>query len=974
MNGKNNNHGKIVGIALIFSIAMVLSSFSASAIAAETRQDSELILRVAMQDDIKGLNPITVSDVWSWNVLSYIFDGPINVNPTTDELIPYLAIGSSNTTGTFPPAGTATFDGFCDIGNFGFSPRSEWGSGSTVGEAIIYYDFENVYWHDGVQMSIRDVMFSMHMTAMIPEWTSSMNPLKDMGGVGGNYSTTSWLHVYKVWESPDSKQAALKFVLQTPFADFFRSTLSTFLLPYHIWGSTVSGQAVDNTKIWCDLPGYDVDAADSWKVAPAQSYDNNPPIGNGPFKFESWEPGQLTKIVTWRDHFFREDYKYTDYVLDEFGKSLAVQPNIDAVTYKIYKTAEAAVLALKSNDIDYIAWSVPPTFVQELANEPGVSLIQSPEQGFFYLAYNMRRQSFGYENGDASTGNDMGKPFRKAVAHCIDKNSIVQRLLLNLGLPGHGPVSSISAWYNSSIPTYSFDPDEAKNILANAGYKVNQGGTLLTGDAAKAAAGDPNWWVNPDGSNIGSSTGGKIEILTPEANYDPIRAQAGLMIAQQLRDIGIYAESIAMDFGSIVDVMDQRAFDMYILGWSIGSDPTDFLHAFFHSSMSVAGQNYPGYSNSSTFASINGYDKCFDEVIDAARETGDEEERKALILEAQASICYDLPYDVLYFRTNIEAYRSDNFVGWDVGSKGSIFTWSSLFSIRAPSPYKTNAQFVSPPSAMLSNGSQEITVLVKDQDGNPINGASVFMSTTMGTLSEYNGTTGETGKFTTTFTAQTVVLPDSVDPSDPLYESIENERLDLTNNGSQAIISITTAKYTSDTGQAYDDAPARLTVVTVYPTDAQFLSVAMSFNENPDVIDDVTAEGTNGFTQVEVTVTDQTGLAVYNSSVKLTASPAILNITPEIQYTDANGKATFKIVATNLENNDGTQVEFDLKAVALHPDIAGISGENLITLYIMDTATGGTTTSDTPFPTFAVIASVFCAISVSYAVISRKKR
>jgi ABC-type transport system substrate-binding protein len=379
-------------------------------------QDSELILRVAMQDDMKGTNPITVSDVWSWNVLGYLYDGPISVNPETDELIPYIAVGSANLSGKA--------DGWsnCAIGNFGYSPESTWAN-STKQETIIFYDFENVMWHDGHQMDIRDIMFSMHLASQVPEWSSTVNPLKANGGRPGssNYSTTSWLHVYKVWESPDKMQAALRFQLQEPFADFFRSTLSTFLLPEHIWAYKIAGQTVDGAKIWCDA-GYSPGTSDSWQVAAAQEFNNYPPIGNGPFKFEFWEKGQMSKTTTWRDHFFREDYKYKDYVgTDEYGRSLARQPNIDAITYRIYKTAEAAVLALKADDIDYIAWSVPPTFVQELSNEPGVALQQSPETGFYYMAYNMRRESFGYNE----TGADVGKPLRQAIAHCIDKDRIV---------------------------------------------------------------------------------------------------------------------------------------------------------------------------------------------------------------------------------------------------------------------------------------------------------------------------------------------------------------------------------------------------------------------------------------------------------------------------------------------------------------------------------------------------------------------
>ncbi|MFO7618846.1 MAG: ABC transporter substrate-binding protein [Thermoplasmata archaeon] len=953
MKGINNSHGKIVGIALLFTLMMVLSSVSAFASAPGTRQSDELTLRIAMQDDVKGLNPITVSDVWSWNVLGYLYDGTINVNPDTDALIPYVAIGSANITGKIPPADAATFDGFCNEGNFAFTPKDTWGANTVYGEAVIFYDFEDIVWHDGHQMDIRDILFSNHMCAQVPEWSSSMNPLKDMGGKAGtNYTTSAFLHIYKVWESPDHKQAALKFILQEAYAGFFRDTLSTFLLPEHIWAYKVSGQAVDGAKIWCD-PGFSLSGADSWKVAPAQSFNglvDGKVIGNGPFKFDFRETGQFIKVLTFREHFFDENYKYTEHVLDQYGESLAVMPSIEAITYKIYKTADAAVLALKNKDIDYIAWSVPPSYVQDLGNTQGVEMTFSSEPGFFYLAYNMRLDSFGYKDGNPANG-DGGIAFRKAVAHCIDKNRVVSKLLLNLGVAADGPVSSFNLdWYNKDyIVRYNFDPNEAKRILAEAGYKVKKSnGEIVTGQAAIDAAGIDNWWINEDGTPIGSSPGGLIEILTPEANYDPIRAQAGLMIAEQLRNVGIYAESVAMDFGSIVDRIDARDFDMFILGWSIGSDPTDFLWAFFHSSQSAVGQNYNGYQNPD-----------FDVVIDAARQTGDPIVRKQKILECLTILTEDLPYDVLYFRTNIEAYRADRFVGWEVGRKGSIYNWDSLCNLRAPSPFKANAQFVTPPSAMTSNKTQDITILVKDQAGAPIVGAKVWVNASLGSLSITEGLTLDGGRFVTEFTAPVITVPDQTDPT---YH-------DIVYNGTQVILTIEKATFTSGE-DVYDPAPQRIHEIKVFPEGQSFLSVSMV--ADPDTIDDI-REGAPGFTIVEVTVTDENGDPVADSKVTLSASPALPTIDQAEKQTDDSGIVTFTVTAQDLAKNDDSTNPIILTAVAEDPDDANVKGSHEITLNIIDKAGAVDPNGPTPFPTFLVVASVFCIASVSYAAIRRKK-
>jgi len=912
----------ITALAITFVFVMVLSSFPIAVAAPEgTRQeDDTYVLRIAMQDDLKTLNPLVAGDVWTWNVIGYLYEGPLNSDPDTDELIPYIAVGSANGTGK----GTNDEWGWEDLnqGVFGFTPEEDWDAQMTgIAETTIFYDFTDVTWHDGTQMTIRDVLFAYHVQSQLPDWVSSVKCLMDKGGEAGtNFTDTNYLNIQKVYESGDGLQAALRFELQTPFADFFRNTLSAFLIPYHVWGSTISGQSVDDTMIFSDA-GYSRGHAKAWDSAVALAWDNPNPVGSGTFKFHSWNVGVSAKIETFRDHFYKEGWN-PDY--DPNGN--ARQPTIEAMIFKIYKTAEQAVLALKNNDVDYIAWSIPPTFVQEIMNEPDLGVKQSAEKGFFYLSYNMRpnRRSFGYDEN----GVDVGMPLRKAIAHTIDKQTIVQRLLQNFGIPGDGPVSSISTWYNDTIPKYAFDPAEAINILRRAGYQLTH---------PDQEPGPGNWWLNPDGSPIGNDEGGLIKILTPPADYDPIRAQAGLMIAKQMQDVGINADSIAMDFGTIVTHIEKRDFDMYILGWRIGSDPTDFLYAFFHSSTAEAGQNYPGYSNSS-----------FDAIIDEARETGDEDARLNLILDAQASIAYDLPYDVLYFRTNIEAYRADRFTGWVTGSSGSIYNWRSILELRPPSNKWLNARFVNTVSAIESNATADVEVLVtgitKNADGTlsrePVKNAFVELVVTDGTLSITNGTTNSAGKLITSFTA----------PYVPPTE-------EFTKNGSGILIEIKSAVL-----DEYDIAPNKLTLMTAYPEGVDFLAVQME--ADPDVIDDKDATGTLGLTSVVVTVTDQSNNPVSGADVVIQVDPKEPSLSPEIATTDSDGKATFSFTAKDIEEDK----EYTVSVIAFKDGYKNGTQSmpiNVINILEVDGP------AETPFPSFLLIASVFSVVAVAVAVFRR---
>jgi len=853
--------------------ALVLSSFG-NVIGQDGEE--ELILRVAMQDDIKTLNPLNAGDVWSWNVVGYLYDNPINKNAELETFRPYIAVGTVSTYRILPLDWAD-----CTIGDFNYTPKVYW-EDENKPEAIVFYDFSDVYWHDGEQMSIRDVLFSYHVTAQTPNWKKNVACLKDKcGRLGSNYPNDHNLSIDLVWESEDNMRAALKFTLQEPYFNFFRNTIGVLLLPYHVWGTTESGQVSDKTKIWID-GNYTPDDPDAWDLGEAFGFDNSNPIGSGPFQYEEWDaPAGISKISTNRDHFFQEGFLYDEY---------AYQPNIDGITFMVFKTAEAAVLALMNNDVDFIAWSIPPTFVGDLANEPGVTLQQSPEQGFRYLAYNMRKKSFGYDEGKVfpyAPEDDVGKPLRKAMAHCIDKNKIVQRLLLCFGVPGEGPVSSVNSYYNSSIPKYAFEPDEAIDILTNAGYK-------LTDPASPPGPG--NWWLRPDGQYIGSGPGGKIEILTPQADYDPIKAQAGLMLATEMQKIGIYAESIAMDAHSILYRAEERNFDMYILDWRIASCPAEFLHAFFHSSNAEFGQNYPGYQN-----------QTFDVLIDKARQASNKSVRKQAIFDAQAAISWDLPYDVLSYKTNIEAYRSDRFVNWKVGRTGSIYNWMSLYSIHGVSPFKARADFNSPPSAMFSNSTIPISVLVTDQDRVPLEGAEVWLNASLGKLSPEIGTTSASGRISATYTA----------PYVPLTQ-------DYINNGTTIILNIKEATYTGPDKLEYDPAPSRLALIQVYPEICDFVSITM--HAEPDIIDpDIDEDGQLGFVFVDVMVKQHSvnypsGFPVEGVNVQLDVDPAVPTVEPAHNKTNTEGIATFTVTSTDLPDDDGSEKEFLLIARAAHPD------------------------------------------------------
>ncbi|MCK5397494.1 MAG: hypothetical protein KAJ33_04530, partial [Thermoplasmata archaeon] len=577
-------------------------------------------------------------------------------------------------------------------------------------------------------------------------------------------------------------------------------------------------------------------------------WDNPNPIGSGPFKWQSKSSEISFEITTWREHFYKPGFEYD---------SEAKQPLIEAIVFKKFEDDELAVQALKNNEMDIIQWPILPSYIPELLNEPDINMIQSTGKDFFSINYNMRERSFGYDE----TGLDYGKPLRKAIAHCIDKQAFGRMDFhsLGYGTPGNGPVISTSTLYNDTIPECSFDLQEAINILERAGYQ-------LTDPFAEPGSG--NWWLNPDGSKIGDSSDGKIEILTPrEDNGYHI-----YYVANQMRKIGINAEVKLTEPPTLSEKIKEKNFEMFQLRWRIRDDPTEFLYAFLHSENSASGSNYVGYKNES-----------YDANIELAMSAMNSESKSKAIKDAQASIAYDLPFDVLYFRTSIEAYRSDRFVNWVIDDSGSIFNIESIYNIKSPLNSKLIVKFVNTVSAVESNGTADVEILVtgisRNDNGTitsgPMFGVYIELDVSDGALSQYNGTTDQNGNLRVQFHA----------PSTQDYL-----------NGSRALIEIE-----SVTLEGYDDAPSKIMLVTVYPNNVSFLTAQIS--SELDVIEDLDVTGTPGTTNIVVIVKDKHGNPTNGATVFIWVDPSGPSITPESAKTDSTGSAEFTFNATNTEED-----------------------------------------------------------------------
>jgi len=250
--------------------------------------------------------------------------------------------------------------------------------------------------------------------------------------------------------------------MQAPYGGFVRHTLNdATIIPRHIWEETGRlclnstggfctlwdfgihpdfGFAYDANVTFNGIPtvdpfAFNFGAAESWLM------QDEYVVGTGPFEFQTWMPG--VAVTTER---------YEDYMTDALDcersgippvcqgafYSHMHKPIIEGMLFKIYKTVQAAIFALQAGQIDLISWPIPPEFVPTLQSDPNADLVTTLERRYIYLGYNMRMSPFGYPDNNPLNGDD-GYYLRKALAHVIDKDTIVSVLLQDKGVAGDQP-------------------------------------------------------------------------------------------------------------------------------------------------------------------------------------------------------------------------------------------------------------------------------------------------------------------------------------------------------------------------------------------------------------------------------------------------------------------------------------------------------------------------------------------------------
>ncbi len=267
-------------------------------------------------------------------------------------------------------------------------------------------------------------------------------------------------------------------------------------------------------------------------------------VGTGPFIFKEWVEGDHITVVA------NEDY---------WGG----KPSIDQIIWRVIPDASARYLALKAGDIHGMEQATPED-LESAQTDPNLQVLFKPPLNTVYLAFNFKIKEL------------QDKKVREAIAHAINKEALAEAFWGASGQVAKTLVPPSMWGYNDAIEDWKYDPELAKQLLAEAGFPNGLSEMTIAEDIMDA-----------DG-NVVYKAGDKMPL---RLNYIPIdrfyisgpKAVAEA-IAADLAKAGIVTELYTP--GDWATYLGERRngtlVGLYMLGWGgDNGDPDNFTGYFF---------------------------------------------------------------------------------------------------------------------------------------------------------------------------------------------------------------------------------------------------------------------------------------------------------------------------------------------------------------------------------------------------------
>lgn len=323
------------------------------------------------------------------------------------------------------------------------------------------------------------------------------------------------------------------------------------------------------------------------------------PVGTGPFVFKEWKRSDSITLE-----------KNPEYWQEGL-------PKVDTVIVRSIPDNTARFNALQNGEIDLME-DLSPDDLATLESNPDLQKFNRPPFNVAYLGFNVTKKPFD------------DPKVRIALSHAVDKQGIVDAFFAGQAEPAKNPIPPSLWGYNDSIEDYPYDLEQAKQLLADAGYAngIEQPLTFYAMPVSRP--------YMPDGRKV-------AEVI--QASF----AQIGVTVNIESPEWATYLD----------DLSKGEKDDLFIIGWTgDNGDPDNFFYPLLDKD-SIGGNNYSQYAS----------DPLHEVLVKAQQET-DQDARAKLYEEAQVIVHDDAPWVPLVHSTPLLA-ASNNVQGYVPSPTGS---------------------------------------------------------------------------------------------------------------------------------------------------------------------------------------------------------------------------------------------------------------------------------------------------------------
>jgi len=324
----------------------------------------------------------------------------------------------------------------------------------------------------------------------------------------------------------------------------------------------------------------------------AESDDNfASPVGSGPYTFVEWVSGDRV-VLAKNDAYFDAD---------NMGQSAQI-------TFKVIPEGTSRTIALETGEVDVVD-ELPTMDISKVEDASDLTLYQKPSTRINFFAMNTEKAPFD---------NIL---VRQALNYAVDKEAIIAVALDGAGVQADSVLAPSFLGYKKG--PYSYDPEQAKALLVEAGY--------------------------PDGFEMSIMTSGDE------------RKRIAEIIQANFMDIGVTASIEMLEWGTFIDSILKGLEESLVLGWTSNPDPDATLTPIFYSG-NIGGMN---------FSRIN--DPKLDSLLKAGREELDLAGRAEIYGEFHTYVMEQAPF--------VPLFVNNNNVGANAGLKGVELSPQGLWNI-----------------------------------------------------------------------------------------------------------------------------------------------------------------------------------------------------------------------------------------------------------------------------------------------------